>query len=519
MTRRWTIALWVLGLIAGVANAQDLEQKVIERTLDNGLTVLMYPRRQAPVVAINMRFKVGSVDEITGQTGIAHLLEHMLFKGTKTVGTRDWEAERKVIAELERVGAELDAERARGDRADPEKVKQLQAELARLQEEQAKYIVKDEMDLIYSVAGGVGLNASTSADFTTYVVSLPSNKLELWMAMESDRMRHPVLREFYIERDNVLEERRQRVDSRPDGVLWEAFLATAFVAHPYRNPIIGWPSDIALLPLEAVKQFLETYYAPNNAVVAFVGDIDPEQVMRWMHRYFADIPPKKIPLRRITREPERRGERRVTVLFDAQPRLMIGFHKPAPPAKDDYVLDVVNVILSEGRSSRLHRELVERRQIAVSVNAFNGTPGGRYDNLFVVTGSPRHPHTAAELEKALLEELEKLKQEPVSAAELEKARNQLRVSFLRGLNANAGFAAQLTSYQALLGNWRYIVTYDEEVAKITAEDVIQAARRYFTAQNRTVATLLSAQSETSETAAGGVPSRGERQASGPGGSQ
>jgi predicted Zn-dependent peptidase len=493
MHRRLTLALLALVLLAGAASAQDLEKGLVERQLDNGLKVLMYRRPQAPVVAINMCFKVGGVDETSGLTGIAHLLEHMLFKGTRTVGTRNWEAERRVMEELERVGEALDAQRERfGDAADTAEVERLAAELKRLQEEQARYIVKDEMDLIYSTAGGVGLNASTSADFTTYVISLPSNKLELWMAMESDRMRHPVLREFYIERENVLEERRQRVDSRPGGALYEAFIATAFAAHPYRNPVIGWPSDVARLPLSAVRQFLETYYAPNNAVVALVGDLDPDQVMRWMQRYFADIPPRKIPPRRITEEPKQQGERRVNVRFDAEPELMIGFHKPAPPAKEDYVFDLISVILSQGRSSRFHRELVEKQQISAGVDAHNGAPGGRYNSLFLISGTPRHPHTAAELETAILAELEKLKTEPVTPEELEKARNQLRAGFLRGLNSNGGLAAQLTSYQSMVGDWRYIVNYDAQVARLTAEDIMQAARDYFTPENRTVATLVPA---------------------------
>lgn len=484
----------LLALVAGAAGAQDLAKGVVERKLDNGLKVLIYRRPQAPVVAINMRFKVGGVDETTGLTGIAHLLEHMLFKGTRTVGTSDWEAERKVIEQLERVGGELDAEREKGDAADKAKVERLTVELKRLQEEQARYIVKDEMDLLYSTAGGVGLNASTSADFTTYVVSIPSNKLELWMAIESDRMRSPVLREFYIERDNVLEERRQRVDSQPGGSLYEAFIAMAFSAHPYRNPIIGWPSDIAGLPLGAVKQFLETYYAPNNAVVSFVGDVDPDQVMRWMQKYFGDIPARTLPPRRVTREPKPSGERRVNVQFDAQPELMIGYLKPAPPSKADYAFDLISIILTQGRSSRFHRELVEKQQIATGVDANNGAPGGRYDSLFMLHGTPRHPHTTGELEAAIYAELEKLKTDLVTPEEMEKARNQLRAGFIRGLNSNAGLASQLTSYEQMVGDWRYVVNYDAEVAKLTPEDIRQAARDYFRPENRTVATLVPAPS-------------------------
>jgi predicted Zn-dependent peptidase len=502
--RRLSVAVLclVFSLLTGRATAQELASKVIEHKLDNGLTILMYERHQAPVVAVNMRFKVGGVDEVTGLTGIAHLLEHMLFKGTTTLGTSNWEEERKIIEQIDRVGGDLDAERDKGPKADPEKLKRLREELKQLQEQEAKYIVKDEMDQVYSTAGGVGLNASTSSDFTTYVVSIPSNKLELWMALESDRMQHPVLREFYIERDNVLEERRMRVDSDPDGTLWENFLAAAYEAHPYRNPVIGWPSDVSLLPKAAVQSFLETYYSPNNAVVALVGDIQPDQVMTWMTRYFGSIPPKRIPRRVVTTEPEQKGERRLAIKFDAQPQLLMGFHKPAPPDRADYVLDVANVVLSEGLTSRLYRELVEQKQIAAGVSASNGPPGGRYDNLFILGGTPRHPHTAQELEMGIMEVIETMKREPISAAELEKARNQLRASFVRGLNSNGGLAAQLTSTQAMIGDWHYLATYDSIIATVTADEVMQTMRHYFTTDNRTVATLVTAESSASPGAAG-----------------
>jgi predicted Zn-dependent peptidase len=497
----WLAMVALFCLAAGAAAAQDLASKVVERRLKNGLTVLIYPRPQAPVVAIDMRFKVGSVDEETGYTGIAHLLEHMLFKGTKSVGTRDWEAERRVMEQLDHAGAEYDAERAKGAQADPEKLKKLRAEIDRLQKEQAKYIIKDEMDQIYSTAGGVGLNASTSRDFTTYVVSLPSNKLELWMAIESDRMRNPILREFYVERDNVIEERRMRVDADPEGTLWETFFATGFTAHPYRNPVIGWESDIPLLPKSAVQSFLETYYAPNNATVAFVGDVDPEKVMRWMERYFADIPPKVLPRRSVTREPEQQVERRATVTFAAQPQLIMGYLKPAPPAREDYVLDVLDTILSQGRSSRLYRELVEEKQIATNIMTANGAGGGRYDSHFLFFGAPRHPHTATDLEAAILGVVEKIKKEPVAKQELQKARNQLRAGYIRSLNSNAGLAARLTSYQQMVGDWRYMTTYESRIATVTPEEIMEVARRYFTPGRRTVATLVPAEKEPPSSAA------------------
>ncbi|HIE50132.1 MAG TPA: insulinase family protein [Armatimonadetes bacterium] len=492
MRKRWWFWGLALVLLWGAALGQELEleEKVREHQLPNGMQILTYERHQAPVVSITMRLKVGAVDEVTGYTGTAHLLEHMLFKGTAIIGTRDYAAEKPLLEEIDRLGEELDAERAKGDKADKDKIRRLEEQLRQKQQEHQKYVIKNELDQIYSAAGGVGFNASTSKDFTTYTVSLPANKLELWMVLESDRMRNPVLREFYSEREVVLEERRQRTDTRPFGKLYETFLATAFLAHPYGVPIIGWASDIALLPKAKVKEFLHRYYAPNNAVVAFVGDFQPEQVIAWMEKYFGPIPPQNIPRRTVTREPPQMGERRVAVEFDAEPQLLIGYHKPTAPHRDDYVLDVVDAILSTGRTSRFYRRLIEEQQIAVSAWTSNGSPGARYDNLFVIGATPRHPHTTEELEQAIYAEMERLQSEPVPDWELEKVRHQVRAAFIRSLNSNRGLADQLSYFQALLGDWRYLTTYPEVIETVTPEEIQAAVNRYFIPANRTVAVLV-----------------------------
>jgi len=477
------LAFWV-----SLGAAQDLEERVVEHTLDNGLKILMLERHQAPVVAILMMFKGGSVDEEAGRTGIAHLLEHMLFKGTKTIGTKDYEKEKAIMDDIDVIAEALDAERAKGDKADKEKLEKLKHDLKAKQEEQKKWMVADEFGEIYERHGSVALNAFTSTDYTGYVNGLPSNKLELWAAMEADRMANPVLREFYVERDVVTEERRLG-ENRPGGKLREQFQAAAFVAHPYRNPVVGWMSDISTVKRKDAEDFFKTHYAPNNSVVAIVGDINPPEVIKLLEKYLASIPAQPPESRLITSEPKQEGERRVEVLFDAEPGLMIGYHKPTFPHPDDYVFEVMAAILSWGRTSRFHLNLIEGQELAVNARASNGIPGARYDNLFGALATPRHPHTAEELEKAILAELEKLKAEPVSNEELERVRNQVEADFVRSLASN-WIAFELAYNEVIAGSWKHILEYRNAIRSVTAEDIMRVAKEYLIKSNRTVATLV-----------------------------
>ncbi len=489
---RWTLAgLVVLGWVAaaGAEPAGSLEGRVAEHRLANGLTVLALQRGTAPVVSLQMTFRVGGVDEPSGRTGMAHLLEHLMFKGTRTLGTRDWERERPVLEEIEAVGRALDGERRKGDRADPRKVAELAERLRRLQEEHRPLVVKDEIDTIYSRNGAVGFNAFTSSDLTSYIVSLPSNRLELWARIESERMRDPVLREYYVERDVVIEERRQRYGSEPRGMLYEALLTTAFVAHPYRDPVIGWPSDLETLDIADTREFFRRHYGPDNAVIVAVGDVDPQGFFDLVERYFGAIPARGGEERPPTREPPQKGPRRVEVLFDAEPRLAVAFHKPTLPARDDYVFDVIEAVLTDGRASRLVRELVDTRRVAASVDAANGLPGARYPNLFAVFLTPVAGVSVAEAEEALLQELDRLGRVPPTPEELERVRRRLEASRVRALLSNAGLARRLAYFQALTGDWRYIENHPKVLATITPGEVAEVARRYFTPRNRTVAVL------------------------------
>jgi len=466
----------------------SLEGRVAQGTLANGLTVLVLPRHGAPTVSLQMTFGVGGVDEPAGQTGTAHLLEHMLFKGTRTLGTTDWGREAPLLREIEEVGRSLDAER-RQRTPDPDREAALSQRLAALQEAHRPLVVKDEIDGIYARNGAVGFNASTSTDLTSYTVSLPSNRLELWARIEAERMRDPVLREYYVEREVVQEERAQRFGSDPGGRLYEALLSTAFAAHPYRDPVIGWPADLRVLDLADTRAFYARHYGPDNCVVVAVGDVEPEAFFGLMERYFGGIPARGAGAGYLTEEPPQAGPKRVEVEFQAEPRLIAAYHKPTLPHRDDYVFDVIDGVLSGGRSSRLVRELVDRSKVASAVSAVNGLPGARYPNLFAVFLTPASGIPLEEAEAALWRELERLADEPPTPGEIARVVRQLEADRVRSLLSNGALARQLAYFQSVAGDWRYLERHAGILATVTPEEVAEAARKYLVPENRTVAVL------------------------------
>lgn len=489
----------ILHLNIGVlfAASPSLAERVIEHKLANGLTILMVERHQTPVVSINITFAVGGINEQVGQTGLAHLYEHMAFKGTRLVGTTNYEKEKPILDELASVGTKLDqlqrdaAAKSGGATVEERAaIESLQSRFLELQTRAAQYVVGNEMALLYQRHGGVGLNASTGKDVTRYMISLPSNRLPLWAAIESDRMANPVLREFYKERGVVMEERRLRNDDSPNGLLFETFTSTAFRAHSYGIPTIGWGSDILSLTPAATEAFFKAHYGPDQATIALVGDINPKETIALIEQTFGKIPAAPPPPPLVTVEPEQRGERRVEVEFDAEPALVIGYHKPGLGHPDDDVFDVIDAVLSDGLTSRLHQALVLEKRLAVSVGSDANHPGVRAPNLFIFTATPLAPHTTAEVEAAVYEEIERLKREPVASKELEKVLNNLDADLVRGLRSNSGLASQLALYQAVAGDWRYILTSRDKVAAVTAADVQRVATQYFTKSNRTVAVLV-----------------------------
>jgi predicted Zn-dependent peptidase len=457
-----------------------------EFTLDNGLTFLVLERHEAPVVSFHTYADVGAVDEVRGITGLAHLFEHMAFKGTKTIGTKDYEAEKVAMAKMDEIFLELKAERRKEERADKAKLEQLQNQLKEAQNQAQQYLVHDEYEEVFSREGSSGFNAYTSQDATQYIVSLPSNKVALWMVLESDRFANPVLREFYKEREVVMEERRLSVESRPVGRLLEEFMAVAYKAHPYGDSIVGHMSDIATLTRAEAEAFFENYYSPSNLTIAIVGDVDPDQVKALATQYFGQIPSRPKPDPVETVEPQQLGERRVVVQDPSQPFVLIGYHKPNIHHPDDAVFDAITDIVGMGRTSRLYKSLVKEKRIAVAASGFQGMPGTKYPNLFLFYAVPSRGHTNEECEEAIDTEIERLKSELVTPEELAKAKTRARASLIRQLASNSGLAAQLTFYEVITGDWRNLFKQLDKIEKVTAEDIQRIAGEYFTTKNRSV---------------------------------
>lgn len=467
----------------------SLEDKVFKTKLKNGITVLIMERHISPTVALYIRHRIGAVDEDKGETGAAHMLEHMMFKGTKTIGTKNYAAEKKILAAIEKTGTTLDIERQKGEKANSKIIEQLSAQLKKLQDQHKKYTIPSEIDRIYTQNGGSDMNASTSQDITTYMVSLPANKIELWARIESDRLLNPVFREFYSERDVVMEERRQRTDTNPDGKLYEVFMSTVYSTHPYRNPILGWPQDIIRFSPSTMKKYFEKYRAPHKTVIAVVGAVNTKDTLKLINKYFGAIPASFNKENKIPAEPKQTEERRVEITFDSNPMMIIGFHKPNFPAYDDYVFDVLETILADGRTSRLYNLLVTQMQIADSVRVYNGMPASRYPNLFTIFAKPRHPHTNAALEKEIIAQLEKIKTESVTAEELTRAKNKMRMDFIQRLESNPNLAATLSYFETLVGDYQYFSDYLINIEKVTAQDIQNAAKTYLNKENRTIAVL------------------------------
>jgi len=488
LNKRLTALLFLL-FIPVLICAQNLEDRIIERRLDNRIKVLMMERHNAPVVALYILFKTGSSDETDDTVGTAHMLEHMLFKGTDTIGTRDYTREKPILDEINKTGEALDRERARGSLADQDRIGKLEKKLKLLQEKESSLVIHGQYESYYMRNGARGFNASTAKDYTLYTIELPSNRIELWTLLESDRLKNFVLREFYTERDAVLEERRMRVDTDPYGKLREQFLLAAFDHHPYGIPTIGFEKNIRLLNVKKARNFLNTHYTPDNCVIIMVGDIDPVQDFLLVKKYFRELSGGPAPVTEIAPLPPQKAERRITVELDAEPMVFVGFHKPAIQNPDNFALDMISGILSSGRTSRLYKNLVQTG-IAVSASAANGFPGEKYDNLFVLSVIPRPPHTVEEAEQALYGELDRLKKNPVDSKEFERVLKQIDAQYIRSLASNSGMARQIAYFEATAGTWKYAITWKQKMHSVTPQDIMRVAKLYFTENNRTVATIV-----------------------------
>ena len=491
--KRLVLILTLALLVVAPATAQSLEEfeeTVTEFTLANGMHFILVERHEVPIVAFHLYMDVGGVDENIGQTGVAHLFEHMAFKGTRTIGTKNYQQEKKALGKVDVAYEALEAERAKGDRADSARLEQLEEAFRKAQEEAASFVVANGYFQIVQRAGGVGIHASTSSDATRYYLSLPSNNLELWFVLESLRFLEPVVREFYKERGVVMEERRMRTESQPFGKLIEEFLAIAYKAHPYGQPVVGHRSEVTRLRRSEAQEFFRKHYVASAMTAVIVGDADPQQVRRLAKTYFGRLPKRPRPELVRTEEPPQEGERRVMVEVASQPYVLAGYHRPSVRHPDSATLDVISDVLGGGRTSWLHKSLVKEKKIAVTAQAFTGFPGYKYPGLFIFFAVPSAGHTAEEVEKAMDEQIERIKEEEVPPERLEQVKRRARAAVLRGLRSNSGLASALAMNHVLLGDWRYLFRDLEAIEKVTAKDVQRAANQYFQRKNRTVGVIL-----------------------------
>ncbi|MGY6530236.1 MAG: M16 family metallopeptidase [Cyanobacterium sp.] len=465
---------------------EQVKNDITEFTLNNGLKFIIYENHQAPIISFVTYVDVGAVDEPEKQTGVAHYLEHLAFKGTSEIGTINYEKEKPLLEKLDSLFDQIQQARADNNQ---EKLAQLETEFRQVNQKASEYVNQNEFGQIVEIEGGVGLNAATSADYTAYFYNFPSNKLELWMYLESNRFLDPVFREYYEEKDVILEERRLRTDNSAIGKMVEEFLLTAFVSHPYRRPVIGFEEDIRNLTTANVQDFFDAHYGGSNITIAMVGDVNPSEARRMAEDYFGRFPDSVKPSPLSINEPEQRETREVVVEYPSQPLYFEGYHIPSLNDPDYVVYEIMGSILSSGRTSRLYKSLVVDEKVALSVSGFSGFPGNKYENLMLFYGVSAPGRSLDELALSLDREIEKLKTELVSSQELERVKTQATASLLRSVNSNSGMANLLAQYQGKTGDWRNLFTRLDAINGVSAQDIQRLAQKTFTSEHKTIGKL------------------------------
>ena len=497
-----TIAFLTLlgGAAVSAFDFSELENKVTERTLENGLKIIVMERHEAPVATFVTWANVGSVDDPKGYTGLAHMFEHMAFKGTTTLGSKDIDEELKLIAVEDSLFMELRAARNMGRLADSAKVQELTVAYEQAREASYQLVAPNAFGEAISRAGGEGLNAGTLSDGTVYFISLPSNKVELWMAMESERFLNPVLREMYKERDVVAEERRMRTESNPFGRVLEEFIALAYKAHPYGISGIGHMSDIQNYSRQEARAYFEKYYGPSNLTVAIAGDVKPKDVFKLAEKYWGRIPYRPAPQRITTVEPEQLGERREVMEDPAQPIYVVGWHIPESTHPDRPAIDAMLDHVAEGRTSLLYKNLIKEKKIAVQVASLPSMfVGEKYPTMAMFFAMPSQGHNNYECETEILSEIEKMKTDLLTSDELEKIKASAKAEFITGgfgggLASNMGMAIQLAIYDVFWGDWREMFKELDRINAVTPEDIQRVAQQYFTTKNRVVVMMNTVES-------------------------
>ena len=488
------LTLMLMAITFAGVQAQDLksfEQRTTTKVLPNGLTLIVCERPEAPVFSYSTFIDAGDVNDPSGQSGLAHMFEHLAFKGTSEIGTTNYAAEKVALAKVEQANNAYEAEYLKAVGRDEKKLAELKQNLKEAEDEAHKFVIPNQFTDVAERNGAEGLNAETQLDETQYFWSMPENRLELWAWLESSRLADTVPREFYKERDVVIEERRMRTDSNPIGRLVEQFLSTAYVAHNYGRSGIGWPSEVSQINATEAMEFHKKYYVGSNIVVAVVGDVKASDVLPMLEKYFSRVPAGPKPEEMTTVEPKQFAEKTVAIREQTQPFYLEGYHRPDYRDPDDSVYDAISDILSNGRVSRLYRSLVRDQQIAAEAQGFSPFPGDKYPGLFALYAVPLPGHTPAEMRDAIHKEIDKLKTADVTDEELAMFKTRTRAGLLRGLADNQGLANSLTEYQTRFGDWRELFRQLDRVDKVTKADIRRVANQVFVASNRTEAWIES----------------------------
>jgi predicted Zn-dependent peptidase len=505
MKRRAIKIAVLLLLLSTLSLAQDVAsfaKRITVKKLPNGLTIVICERPEAPVFSFFTLVDAGSAQDPIGQTGMAHMFEHMAFKGTDKIGTTNYALEKPALAKVEVAYAAYIRERDKQVGRDEAKLKQLEKDWKDAISAADKFVVSNQFGKIIEQNGGENMNANTSYDETAYHYALPENRLELWAYLESERFLHPVMREFYKERNVVIEERRLRTDSNPIGRLLEQFTAEAFEAHPYHRPTVGWMSDLNSFSATDAQKFFDRYYVPANMVVAIAGDIKSAKAMPILEKYFGRLPARPLPDEVTTTEPPQNSERRVVLKERSQPLYLEGYHRPDYRSKDDAVFDAITDLMSDGRTSRLYRALVRDKKIASFSAGFSGLPGSKYPHLFAFYAFPLPGHTPQEVADAIHVEIDRLKKEDISDDELKMIKTRAKANLIRGLADNEGLATQLATYQTRYGDWRQLFSTVDRIEQVSKADIRRIANATFVDTNRTVGVIETA-------GGGGAPGGGE----------
>jgi predicted Zn-dependent peptidase len=417
------------------------------------------------------------------------MMEHMAFKGTPAIGTKDYAKEKVALEKVETAYAAYRREKVSRIGRDPQRLAQLEDAWKKAIADANQYVIPNQFGEIVERNGGAGMNAGTAEDETQYFYSMPINRLELWAYLESERLFHPVMREFYKERDVVMEERRMRTDSSPTGRLVEQFLGTAFLASAYHRPTIGFQSDLENFSATEAEAFYHRYYVPSNMVLAVVGDVDPKTALPIIDKYFGRIPTESKPEEFMTAEPPQNSERQVVLHDPSQPFYVEGYHRPDYRDKDDAVFDALSDVLSNGRTSRLFRSMVRDKKIAAVAGGFSGFPGNKYPHLFAFYAVPLPGHTPQEMHDAIHAEIDRLRTQDVTDEELQMVKTRAKASLIRSLDSNSGLAGMLSEAQARHGDWRDLFRQVDRIEKVTKADIRRVANKTFTDINQTVGIL------------------------------